>query len=149
MKTLLYSFMLMLSLSAFAQTTEQIVNGLMSKKTAVEAIVDQLPYKEEQHQAIEGYFVGLNRFTLDVKNSTNTARRFNSSVSRVGVANFCSRFFLDANRQADLVRNCTRNSFFLCAEEVRAYSEMKSTLRNALSDSLKRSFDASPPCSIN
>lgn len=146
MKTTIFFSLLIFSSISYAQTTEQTISELELKRKNLESLIDRTPYKEEQHLAIEAYFRGLTQFALDVKDYSNTSKRFNNAVSRMGVDSFCSKVFLDKKRWDDLVTNCTKNNFFLCAEEVRALPEIKASLKNSLWEALKKAFDSASTC---
>jgi hypothetical protein len=146
MKYFIFFSLLTCSSISFAQSTEQIIGDLELKRKNLESMIDRTPYKEEQHLAIEAYFRGLTQFALDVKDYSNSSKRFNNAVSRMGVDTFCSKVFLDKKRWDDLVTNCTKNNFFLCAEEVRALPEIKASLKNSLWEALKKAFDSASTC---
>lgn len=142
---ILLSFIFITSVG-HAQTTEQVIENLELKRKAVESVIDKAPYNDNQHLAIEGYFKGLNQFALDVKDYSNTNKRFNNVVSKIGIESFCSKVFLDKKRWEDLVRNCTQNNFFLCAEEVRALPDIKASLKNSLWETYKKAYDSAKTC---
>ena len=146
MKLIIILTLITFSSVGLAQTTEQELENLANKRKALESLIDQTPYKEEQHLAIEAYFKGLNQFALDVKDYSNTSNRFNNAVSRMGVETFCSKIFLDKKRWDDLIRNCTKNNFFLCAEEARALPDIKASLKNSLWDKLKKAYESVKTC---
>ena len=142
----LFILSLLMMTQAFAQTVDQKVAGLEKLKTSLEAIVDQSPYQSEQHAVIENYFKNLNDLSLELKNFPKSRSRFNNMVARSGLDSFCSKVFIDQKRWTDLESNCTKNGFFLCAEEVRSFSMSKTLLRDQLNKDLKTKFEATNSC---
>lgn len=135
-----------LSFSAFAQTVEQNIEILGQKKSEIDSFLDKTPYQNEQHSVMESYFQGMNKFALEVRDFSRSTTRFNNVVSRMGVSQFCNKVLLDLKRWEDLKQNCTRNGFFVCAEEVRSYDVAKNILKNKLNNKLKKEFEENGVC---
>lgn len=144
MKLLIFSLLFMTQ--AFAQTVDQQVEGIAKLKGSLESIIDQAPYQADQHIAIENYFKNLSALALEVKDFPKSRNRFNSLVARTGLDSFCSKVFVDQRRWLDLETNCTKNGFFLCAEEVRSFSASKNLLKDQLGKDLKIKFEATDSC---
>lgn len=148
MKTVIFLCLLSIVSLVHAQSVEQEITSLETQLKSLEGVIDRVPYGQEQHTAIESYFKKLNVFALNIKDYSNTSKAFNNYVGRYGAETFCKKSFLDSKRWSDLTANCTKNGFFLCAEEVRGFSAMKKSLKDSLRDDLKKSFDASRFCNI-
>lgn len=136
----------MLSTSVFGQTIDQQVETLNKNRIALEGVLDSTPYQTEQHQAIENYFKGLNLLALEVKSFEKSKQRFNSTITRMGVEQFCQNTFVDKQRWLDLQKNCTKNGFFICAEEVKHLDLFKESLKNSLYDVSKKKFELASSC---
>lgn len=148
MKTSLIMCLFLLVSTAYAQSVDQEIQTLEVQLKATEGMIDRTPYKEEQHLIIESYFKKLNDFALNIKDYSNTSKAYNKYVGRYGADSFCKKVFLDSKRWSDLVANCSKNGFFLCAEEVRGFSDVKKSLKEALRDDLKKNFEASKFCNV-
>lgn len=145
----IFSIFIILSSYAHAQSVDQDVSTLETQLKSVEAVIDQTPYKEEQHLIIEAYFKKLNNFALNVKDYSNTSKAFNNFVAKYGTEAFCKKVFLESQRMIDLLGNCTKNGFFICAEEARALTPIKTSLKDSLRPDLKKSFENTKACVEN
>lgn len=145
MKTILFFLILSIS-SSYAQTVEQQLEEVGRNRTALESIVDRVPYQTEQHQVIETYFKNLNDLAIELKDYQKSQKRFNNYVAQNGVEAFCKNTFLDKKRWADLQRNCNKNGFFICAEEVRSFNLLKESLKNSLYEDAKKQFMTTESC---
>ncbi len=104
------------------------------------------PYRQEQFKALKAYFAELNQMALALKNDAKLSERFNNAVSHADLKVTCGKVFLTKPEWQLMVDRCTRNTFFLCAEEVRAYPEMVMAMRGALHVDHQRRFDQTPAC---
>lgn len=144
-----YSLILALALmtsTAFAQDVSQSIDGLRNSRTEVESNVARTPYQKSQQDVFKQYFTGLNDFVAEIKGSEYLFDEFNSYVLRTGVAAFCKSVLLDNVRWKELVKNCTKNRFFLCAEEIKSFQAAKAGLRDLLYQDLKNEFSRSNNC---
>lgn len=107
---------------------------------------DIVPYRQDQFKALKAYFVELNQMALALKNDSKFAERFNKGVANADLKETCPKVFLTRSEWQAMVERCTRNNFFLCAEEVRAYPEMVSTIRGKLVSEQQKRFDQTPAC---
>jgi hypothetical protein len=148
MKILISLFLLSIVSFANAQSMDQEIESIGNQLKAVEGIIDRIPYKEQQHTTIESYFKGMNDLALNIKDYSNTYKSFNNYIRKYGAETFCKKTFLDSKRWKDLVTNCSVNGFFLCAEEVRGFSEIKKSLKDSLRDDLKKNFEESKFCNV-
>ncbi len=105
-----------------------------------------VPYRQEQHQAFKAYFREINELALTVKGDPTIASRFNQEIAKADLALACGKVLMPKAEWQAIVTGCTRNRFFLCAEEVRAYPEMVQAIREVLSADQKARFDSTPAC---
>ena len=119
---------------------------LSSLRTGLESIIDRQPYKMEEHSAIKDYFNELTLFAEDLETYPKYKKRFNQFLRSLGVEKFCSSILMDKTRWEALVRNCTKNNFFLCSEDVREYPTQKHSLAAALDNDLKSQYSSSAKC---
>ncbi len=105
-----------------------------------------VPYQQQQYQALKAYFVEINEIALALENDANFALRFNNAVAKADINVICAKVLFTRSEWQDLVERCTRNNFFLCAEEVRAFPDMVGTLRGRLVPEQQMRFDQTPSC---
>lgn len=148
MKIFIFLSLLTMTSVLHAQTVEQEITTLETQLKTLEGVIDRTPYKEEQHVAIESYFKKLNDLALNITDYSNTSKAYNKYTQRYGVEAFCKKTFLDKKRWSDLISNCTKNGFFLCAEEARAFPTIKKSLKDSLREDLKKNFEASKICNV-
>lgn len=117
------------------------------RKTALKQ-AEVRPYKNDQYKALKDYFSELNQMALALKNDQGLADRFNEAVSKADLKTTCSKVFITTDQWEVMVRKCTRNRFFLCAEEVRSYREIVSALRGSLKVDQQKRFDETASCRI-
>ena len=147
MKTLLIIFFILFTFSVFAQ--EEVgarSSNLARLKTNLEAVVDRKPYKADEHSAIKAYFAEVASFIEDLEEYPKYLRKFNQYLRNEGVESYCKNAFVDQKRWNDLVKNCSKNSFFLCSESVREYPGMKQKMVTLLDDDNKSEMGKNPSC---
>lgn len=119
----------------------------ISKSRAdLEGLLDKRSYSEEEHKTIKSYFNALNSFEKDLSDYPRYRNRFNNYLRSVKVENFCASVLLDAARWKSLVKNCTKNDFFLCSDDVMTFSDAKKKLSEMLDTDLKTEFEKSQKC---
>lgn len=147
MKKLFLIFSCLMAFSAFGQ---QEINSRLSEigqaKADLEGIIDTKPYRGPEHSVIKKYFTELKSLIEDLEAYPKYKRRFNSSVRSTGVEAFCGSLILDKARLTSLVRNCTKNSFFLCTEDVREVAKINQDLAATLDEDLKTQFENLAKC---
>lgn len=131
-----------------AQTVEPYVNSIKKARIEVESNIEQTPYQKIQQEVFKTYFSDMGEFINDMKESDRLVRRFQNYFSSNGVANSCKELFLDKSSWNELVKKCTKNRFFLCAEEVRAFSAYKEALKENLTPEMKEEFSKEALCEI-
>jgi hypothetical protein len=130
----------------FAQNIETYVKDISAAKKGVADSVLSTPYLKEQHGIFKNYFVELGGLAEDIRNMPKLAKKYDSYLRNVGLESFCSQIFLETLTWDVLLKNCTKNRFFLCANEVKGLPEYKKGLRDLMADDLKSEFDASLSC---
>lgn len=118
-----------------------------SLRTAAERQIPNAPYRREQHQSFKDYFAHLNTMALNLGRDSGLRQRFNSSVTHSNMGEVCQKVFMPAAQWRALNGSCTKNRFYLCAEEVRAYGDSASALRDALTQQNRARFDGTTQCS--
>ncbi|MCC7442687.1 MAG: hypothetical protein IT285_13715 [Bdellovibrionales bacterium] len=115
-------------------------------KTDAIAQSQNVPYRLEQHQALKGYFAQLAGMALSLKDDEKLRNRFNKAFSQSKPAEVCAAVLMERREWSGIVRNCRKNDFFLCAEEVRAYPEMVTALHEGLASDQRKRFDETEAC---
>lgn len=113
---------------------------------AAEEQIPNTPYRKQQHVAFKAYYSELGQMALALRNDETLRARFNQVVSQNDMNALCKKIFSDRDLWNKLVQSCTKNRFFLCAEEVRAYPDFVRGIRAALLPELQRKFDQSGTC---
>lgn len=104
------------------------------------------PYAGPQHKALKDYFSELANISLALKNDAKYAERFNAAIAQADINAVCRKVLMQKEWWSYIMGRCTKNNFFLCAEEVRAYPDLIRALRAALRPELQRKFDEAPGC---
>lgn len=107
---------------------------------------DLTPYRQEQFEALKVYFSELNQMALSLKNDSGLKDRFNVAVTQSDLNTVCAKAFLSRADWQLMIQRCTRNNFFLCAEEVRSYPETVTAMRAALAVEQQKRFDEAKSC---
>lgn len=139
---------LTLSLKAFAQNIEPYMNDISKAKIEVESNINQTPYQKSQQDIFKKYFTELGILISDIKGSEKLGRRYQAYAVKTGLPVLCATLFLDKALWVELVKKCTKNRFFLCAEEVKDLDTHKESLRKLLSVELREEFLKVPECML-
>lgn len=145
MKYLIILFVLMNQAMA-QQDVKSRSEELSQLRSSLEAIIDRQPYKVEEHSAIKEYFSELTLFVADLESYPKYKKRFNQFLRSSGVEKFCGSILLDKSRWEALIKNCTKNNFFLCSEDVREYPTQKHSLAAVLDNDLKTQYLSIEKC---
>ena len=105
-----------------------------------------VPYRQPQFKALKAYFAEMNQMALVLTNDAKFRQRFNGAVARADLQATCAKVFLTKPEWKLMMERCTRNNFFLCSEEVRAYPDMALAMRGALTAEQVKRFDQAPSC---
>lgn len=147
MKILITLSFLFMSLGCFGQeNAESRTERLSLMKSELEAILNNKPYKTEEHTKIKAYFVELESLIKDLQLNSRYRRRFDRFLENKGVEAFCQAAYLEKTVWNDLIRNCTMNNFFLCTEEVKIYPEKKAAMKEIVSSEIKVQLENLPAC---
>ena len=147
MKIFLILSILVLSSNALAQLNPSSrTEELATFRGDLENKMDKTPYYGEEHSTIKKYFSELQELNEDLENSRRYLRRFNDYIRDVGVETFCNEALLEQEKWTQLIKNCTKNNFFLCAEEVKLYPNIKGVLMNLLEEDVKKQMLGASSC---
>lgn len=108
--------------------------------------IDQTPYRNEQYGAFKSYFSKVNEVLLILSNDVKLVKPFNLVVAKSDLQDLCSKLFLTKPEWQLIMQRCTKNRFFLCAEEVRAYPDIVRGLRNDLETEQQKRFNDVASC---
>lgn len=104
------------------------------------------PYRKDQHQALKAYFGEVAGKLAAIKGNDQLVIGFNKGLAEANFETLCDRILVQRVDWEAMMTRCARNRFFLCAEEVRAYPEIVSTVRNLLNPELQAKFDSARSC---
>lgn len=127
--------------------TEKWITGTGENLTAARAQMGITPYRTEQQNAFKVYFSGLAESVLKLKQDPKHAQSFNKAFGQLDVNAVCDRTLISRSEWTHIARNCMRNRFFVCAEEVRAYPEIVNSFIVHLTPDNKALFEKAPACS--
>lgn len=115
-------------------------------REAAEKEIPNTPYHAEQHQAFQNYFGEIASITLKVVEDQGMANKFNQVISRSDLGQLCPKIFIPRTDWEVLMKKCTKNTFFLCADEVKAYVDMVKALRERMEAKNQQRFNETKPC---
>lgn len=128
------------------QDIQNWVENTNKLRATAKAQGDIVPYRQQQFKALKAYFSELNQMALALKNDAGFAQRFNNAVAKADLKATCAKVFLARTEWQVMAERCTRNNFFLCAEEVRAFPDMVEAVRGKLVAEQQKRFDQTPSC---
>ena len=105
-----------------------------------------IPYRAKEHQAIKAYFVGLKDFVAQLQANSRTNKRFNTYLADQDMGKVCADLLISSDEWDQIKINCTRNRYFLCAEDVNEYPDSKKALSLLVSSDLLDRFKKTPEC---
>lgn len=147
MKIFLFLSTLIISTNALAQLNPgPRTEELATFRGDLENKMDKTPYYGEEHTTIKRYFTELQELNEDLQNSSRYLRRFNNYIRDVGAETFCNEALLEQEKWTQLIKNCTKNNFFLCSEEVKLYPNIKEVLLNLLYEDVRKQMLAAKSC---
>jgi hypothetical protein len=145
----IFSLIIFLAVStASAQNMDSYVASIEKAKIEVESNIERTPYQKVHQDSFKAYFIELGSLVEDLDNSDKFKRRYQSFFETQGAKDFCKSLFLDKTRWNELVKKCTKNRFFLCAEEVKAFPAFKEAMRDRLTDEMKAEFSKEASCEL-
>lgn len=143
-------FIVMLSLASATSYSQSEVVSMVANvsKLRLEAAstLKAVPYREKEHQAIKNYFVGLKGLISQLQSNSKTNRRFNDYLGSQDIAKVCMDILLSSSEWDQIKVNCTRNRYFLCAEDVNEYPDTKKTFALEIAPHLLEQFMNTPEC---
>ena len=146
MKILIIAIALMSS-TAFAQSDIfSMISDVSKLRVSTESTLNATPYRAKEHQVIKDYFVGIKEFAADIRDNSRTKNRFNNYLAGQKMSSFCSDVLFSVDDWNQIIINCTRNRFFLCAQDVLEYPEMKKVLAETLTAELLKIYKKTPEC---
>lgn len=122
------------------------VDNVSKLRTAALKQSEVKPYRDEQYNALKDYFAEINQMALALKNDSKLAERFNDAFGKVDPKQTCAKVLVQRPEWEFMMRRCTKNRFFLCSEEVRAYPTLVSALREKLKPEQQKRFDQTSVC---
>jgi hypothetical protein len=115
------------------------------KKTALQEVTSPTLGKT-QHQAFKAYFSSLAVMAYSLQDDLAKAKDFESSFTAADAKSLCAKTLISRAQWTEFDQACSRNGFFLCADEVRAYPEIIASLRSRLHGEALSKFDGEPLC---
>ena len=133
---------------ARVRESKQLLKLLETKKEALIGQVDSLPYRGDQQASIKGYFENIEELNGSLSDDWRLAKRFNEVFSTLDLPSSCPKLWLDQDTYKRLIKNCTKNRYFLCSEKVRQYQNLKDEFKKKLSEENIKRFEQTKKCSI-
>ena len=149
MKSLNLTFLsliaLICSLTGYCDVNKS-VEQLKEAKIEIYKVVDQTPYKEAEQIKIKNYFLRLDELISEVKNRKRLVRKFNKSLKQADLNLFCSTSFIEKTFYSKLLSSCTKNRFFICADEVQGYENQIKAFKELLNEEMITQFNETEAC---
>lgn len=131
------------------ESEKDLRNWMVKTETArIDALKESevVPYRNAQFTAFKSYFKEINILATSLKEDGKRSKKLNMVLKKMDLEEVCSQIFMEINDWKLIAKNCTKNRFFLCSEEVRAYPEAVKVLRKLLSEDQKIRFDQAGSC---
>lgn len=135
-----------ISTATLAGDASVLLTNLATNKLELEKSILTVPYRNPEHLVIKNYFESLKEETAALAKEPKRLKRLNTYLLTLDPATLCSDLFIDQGSWETVVKNCTKNRFFLCSEEVKNYSELKSSFQSVLNNENQGRFKATPEC---
>ncbi|MBU6374358.1 MAG: hypothetical protein KGQ59_00015 [Bdellovibrionales bacterium] len=133
---------------ARVRESKQLLKLLEAKKGALMGQINNLPYRGDQQAAIKGYFENIEELNDTLSGDWRLAKRFNEVFEGLDLPTSCPKLWLDQETYAQLLKNCTKNRFFLCSEKVRKYENLRENFKKQLTDENRSRFEKTKGCSL-
>ena len=143
---------LFLALPGFAfgqarvRESKQLIQLLETKKEALMGQIDNTPYRGDQHASIKSYFENISDLNDSLSNDWRLAKRFNEVFAELDLVTSCPKLWLDKETFQRLMKNCTKNRFFLCSEKVKQYGQLKEEFKKRLGDENRKKLEQAKEC---
>lgn len=144
--TLVAFSMLVMGCDHDSEPFQQWLSATNQTRLAAQREWPLAPYRQRQHQAFKNYFSQINQLSQNLRNDQSYTARFNQAVSQGNIQEICTKAFMPRLEWQEIMSRCTKNRFFLCAEEVRAYPEMVAFIRTRLNAAEQRRFGQALSC---
>lgn len=122
------------------------VDATSAKKETAQSASGQMPYREPQFTALRDYFAELAHMALTLESDPDRAAALNTVLAKMDMREICTKTLISKQTAETIIQRCTRNRFFLCAEEVRSYSVIVAALRAKLNPEQQKRFDDTETC---
>ncbi|MBI3019426.1 MAG: hypothetical protein HYY61_06005 [Deltaproteobacteria bacterium] len=122
------------------------IQKIEQRKISAQEERDHTPYGQKQQETLKAYFSEINQMVMTLKNEEKYVKPLNAVIEKNDLATLCSKILLLKEEWQTIMRHCTRNRFFLCAEEVRSYPQILSALKTTLNPKNQNQFDITPAC---
>jgi hypothetical protein len=146
MKTLTFALLAVALLSCKENELRNWSAELASIKTEVVLHIDALPYRQQQNDIFKAYFSKTWELNWELSQDERKVKELNKSLAQFDIASFCDRALLKRADWQKIVRNCTVNRYFLCADAVREYDQAIEYLKRYLTPENLRRFEETPNC---
>ncbi|HAR44187.1 MAG TPA: hypothetical protein DCS07_16405 [Bdellovibrionales bacterium] len=118
------------------------------QKAVVDKQMNNTPYKKEQQEDLKSYFTTISNFAASLSSDESVRKAVNKRLLKEDMGSVCKRGLVAKADWQQIVKNCTKNQFFLCAEEVRKYEANIAAIRAQLQPSLQELVVSVPDCKI-
>lgn len=147
MKLILLIILSCFSMVALAQQEPSSRTSEISDyREELEIRMEKSPFNGEEHAAIKRYFSEINSLNKDLANSRRYLKSFNTYIRKVGPETFCTETLLEKGKWSELVIKCTKNSFFLCSEDVKLFPSMKEKLSKLMDEDVQTELAKEDAC---
>lgn len=107
-----------------------------------------LPYRQAQQEAFRLYFSEVVAQAALIKSEDWRINYLNGWVADDSLPQLCAQIMMPKAIWQKIVTGCTRNRFFLCVDEIKAYQEAVLALRAKLQPEQRKRFDQTPACRV-
>ncbi|MEK6579587.1 MAG: hypothetical protein AABZ55_10210 [Bdellovibrionota bacterium] len=122
------------------------VDATTLKRDTARIVSNQTPYREEQYIGLQNYFAELAKMAANLESNADLTEGLNTEIAKVNLAEVCGKILITKNESQTIIHHCTRNRFFLCSEEVRAYATIIQAFRSRLNTEQQKRFDETSDC---
>ena len=122
------------------------VQNIERLKLDAQEVRNQTPYGQIQQETLKAYFSEINQIVITLKKEDKYVKPLNSFIEKNDLATLCPKILILKDEWQTMMKNCTRNRFFLCAEDVRSYPQILSALKQFLNSKNQNQFDTLPAC---
>lgn len=128
--------------------SKQLIKLLETKKDALMNQIDNTPYRGDQNTAIKEYFENINELHGALSEGGKLGKRFNEVFSELDLVVTCPKLWLNAETYQRLMKNCTKNRYFLCSEKVKDYEKLIESFKKQLNENNRKRFEATQECNL-